>query len=127
RDGFMNFTDNYGDDPNYVGSSLRPTTFKTSSGVGTNRLSTLTEHEKWVGEVSSFASEMTSKDFEQATGLWKVLGRDAGHRDRFISNLSHNVAKVTSSDLRLKVYDLFSRVDKQLGDRLRSATEALRT
>jgi catalase len=106
RDGFMNFTDNYGDDPNYVGSSLHPTTFKATNATGTGLLSTLTEHEKWVGEVSSFTSEVGPEDYEQAAALWNVLGREPGHQDRYVSNVAHNVAQVTRSSLRLKVYGM---------------------
>ncbi len=45
RDGFMNFSENYGDDPNYVGSMLRPTTFETTARGG-GSTTTITEHEK---------------------------------------------------------------------------------
>lgn len=101
RDGFMNFGTNYGDDPNYVGSSLRPTKFETRMNV-----STITEHEKWVGEVVTFTSHVTDADFEQATGLWHVLGREPGHQDRFIENVSVSVQKVASKELRAKVYGM---------------------
>ena len=144
RDGFMNFTENYGDDPNYVGSMLHPTTFRASSlgarsGGG---LSTVTEHEKWAGEVSNFTSEVGPEDFEQATALWEVLGRDGKHQDRFVGNVADHVSKVTNSKLRMKVYgtyvdilyftrpdmiaivELFSHVSKDLGKRISAATEA---
>jgi len=110
RDGFMNFTDNYGDDPNYVGSTLRPTTFRTS-GLGARKgggLSTLTEHEKWIGEVSSFTSEVGPEDFEQAAALWQVLGREPGHQDRFVGNVAGHLSKATNSKLRVKVYGMCS-------------------
>lgn len=103
RDGFMNFSTNYGEDPNYVGSSLRPTTFAVSA-TGKPLGSTITEHEKWVGEVSTFTSTVHQDDFEQAKALWKVLGREPGHQDRYISNVSGNVKNVTSKELREKVY-----------------------
>lgn len=105
RDGFMNFTSNYGDDPNYVGSMLRPTTFKTS-GSGKPVVSSLTEHEKWVGEVSSYTSTVGPEDFEQATALWKVLGKTAGQQENFISNLSGNVAGVKNDELRGMVFGM---------------------
>ncbi|BCR85433.1 uncharacterized protein ACHE_20891A [Aspergillus chevalieri] len=125
RDGFMNFSSNYGDDPNYVGSSLRPTKFATSSATQTKPVaSTITEHEKWVGEVCSFTSTIDDADFEQAAGLWKVLGRDPGHQDRFIKNAASTVEGVGSKELRSKVYALFGRVDPKLGARLEAVTEA---
>lgn len=114
RDGFMNFTGNYGDDPNYVGSSLRPTHFATSSSSQANGTtqpcpvqSTITEHEKWVGEVCSYTSSIDDVDFEQAAGLWKVIGRDPGHQDRYIGNVSSTVQEVASKELRRKVYRMF--------------------
>lgn len=112
RDGFMNFTDNYGEDPNYVGSSLKPTHFATNTqngGLQTKSCpvtSTITEHEKWVGEVCTYTTSMEDADFEQAAGLWKVLGRDPGHQDRYIDNLSGAVSGVTSPELRKKVYGM---------------------
>ncbi|QKX59781.1 uncharacterized protein TRUGW13939_06923 [Talaromyces rugulosus] len=123
RDGFMNFSTNYGEDPNYVGSSLRPTTFAVSA-TGKPLGSTITEHEKWVGEISSFTSTVHQDDFEQARGLWKVLGREPGHQDRYISNVSGNIKNVTSKELREKVYYLYHCVDPQLGQRIKTATEA---
>jgi catalase len=110
RDGFMNFGTNYGDDPNYVGSSLKPTTFERKINT-----TTITEHEKWVGEVVTFTSQVTDADFEQATGLWHVLGRDPGHQERYIENVSASVQKVASKHLRVKVYGmLFSRMHLRL-------------
>lgn len=103
RDGFMNFSDNYGDDPNYVGSSLKPTAFAVNA-FGKPKASTITEHEKWVGEVCTFTSTLEHQDFEQATGLWRVLGREPGHQDRYIDNVSGHIKGVTSKQLREKVY-----------------------
>lgn len=114
RDGFMNFTDNYGEDPNYVGSSLKPTHFATSTqngGPNTQACpvtSTITEHEKWVGEVCTYTSTIQDADFEQPAGLWKVIGREPGHQDRYIDNLSGSVQGVTSKDLRKKVYGMLA-------------------
>ncbi|KAK9481889.1 catalase-domain-containing protein [Lipomyces starkeyi] len=124
RDGFMNFSENYGDDPNYVGSSLRPTTFATDSQGKGRVASTVTEHEKWVGEVCSFTSHIVEEDFEQAAALWEVLGRESGHQERFIGNVADHLRKVTDSRLRNMVYDMFSRVNSVLGDSLQIATEA---
>lgn len=47
RDGFINFSDNYGADPNYVGSSLQPTPFyQNVKGTKPEALSTMTEYEQ---------------------------------------------------------------------------------
>ncbi|KAJ4182989.1 catalase A [Fusarium falciforme] len=141
RDGFMNFGTNYGDDPNYIGSMLKPITFRTTAAGGTIS-PTFTNHEKWVGEVSNFTTTVGPEDFEQAIGLWKVLGRDKGHQERFIDNVADNVANVKNDKLRSMVYgksrshvlmivfsliDLFSRVDSDLGARIREAVELIRS
>lgn len=106
RDGFMNFTTNYSDDPNYVGSTLKPTTYKTAGNGRRGGLSTLTEHEKWTGEVSSFTSEIGPEDYEQAADLWEVLGREPGHQDRFVGNVADHLSKGKSSKLRVMVYGM---------------------
>lgn len=114
RDGFMNFTSNYGEDPNYVGSSLKPTHFATATqndGPSTKSCpvtSTITEHEKWVGEVCTYTTSIQDADFEQAAGLWKVIGREPGHQDRYVDNLSGSVQGVTNEDLRKKVYGMLT-------------------
>lgn len=100
RDGFMNFTDNYGADPNYVNASLKPTTFKHGGNVST----TISEHEKWVGEVTSFTSQMAPEDYEQATALWHVLGQQSGHQDRFIDNLAGHLSGAKNATIRSRVY-----------------------
>lgn len=101
RDGLMNLSSNYGEDPSYVNSSLQRTRFapKTTSPI--------TEHEKWVGEVCSFVTTSDEKDYEQATGLWKVIGREPGHQDRFVENVAGSVRKVKSKELREDVYGMF--------------------
>ncbi|KAK5989051.1 Catalase [Cladobotryum mycophilum] len=126
RDGFMNFTENYGDDPNYVGSMLRPTAFKPAgnAGQGFKLTSTFTEHEKWVGEVTNYTTEVGPEDFEQATAFWEVLGRQPGQQDNFVGNVAEHISGTTSPELRTKVYELFSHVDKELASRIRDATKA---
>lgn len=100
RDGFMNFSDNYGADPNYVNSSLKPTPIKNAGNVG----STITEHERWAGEVSSFTSEVGPEDYEQATALWRVLGGQEGHQERFVGNVAGHLAKARNATIRSRVY-----------------------
>jgi len=143
RDGLMRFDGNYGGDSNYVGSSLQPTKFyQDVKGVGPAELSLHTDHEKWAGEVSTYTSEITDKDFVQPRALWEVIGREPGHQDRLIDNLVSTVKGVKYPELRKAVYgmvpsrkywefyyeandgaDLFSRVDKELGSKLQKRTE----
>lgn len=143
RDGAMRFDDNYGGDPNYVGSSLQPTKFyQEVKNSGAARLSGLTEHEKWVGEVTNFQSHITDDDFVQPAALWEVIGREPGHQDRTIANLAGHIKNVRSPQLRNAVYGmwttvlyitlpftdiyvgLFAKVNADLGERLKKATEA---
>lgn len=105
RDGKMNFSDNYGADPNYTGSSLKPTKFyQDIKGLGPNSISTLTEHEKWVGEVTNFETYMTDDDYEQPAALWEVIGREPGHQERFFGNVAAHLNQVHSDRLRNDVY-----------------------
>lgn len=101
----MRFDDNYGGDPNYVGSSLQPTKFyQNVKGTQAGALSLHTEHEKWVGEVLSYTSHVTDEDFVQPAQLWEVIGRDPGHQDRFVGNVAVHLKGVKSPDLRKAVY-----------------------
>jgi catalase len=125
RDGKMRFDDNYGGDPNYVNSSLQPTKFYPDvKGVSPASLSLHTEHEKWVGEVTTYTSHIDENDFIQPAALWEVIGREQGHQDRTIDNLAGSISGVISPQLRNAVYDLFSRVNQDLGARVKKATEA---
>ena len=108
RDGLMNFSDNYGSDPNYVGSSLKPTKFyQDIKDIGPKTLSTLTEHEKWVGEVINFTTHVTDEDFVQPAALWKVIKKEPGHQERFFGNIAVHLSKVKSDQLRHEVYGRF--------------------
>lgn len=144
RDGKMRFDGNYGSDPNYVGSSLKPTRFyQDVKGCRPESVGVLTEHEKWVGEVCSFQSELSDDDFVQPAALWNTIGREPGHQERTIGNLAHHIRGVKYPELRSGVYGtcstpslihyrpeltciaLFSRVNADLGHRLKEVTEAL--
>lgn len=101
----MRFDDNYGGDPSYVGSWLKPTKFyqdvKTTSPEA---LSIHTDHEKWVGEVLAHTSQITDADFVQPAALWEIIGRETGHQDRVIENLVDSVKGVKHPELRKAVY-----------------------
>jgi hypothetical protein len=101
----MNFSNDYGADPNYVGSSLQPTQFyQDVKGVKASALSTFTEHEKWTGEVCTFQSHVTDEDFVQPAALWDVIGREAGHQQRFFGNVAIHLCQVKHPSLRQAVY-----------------------
>lgn len=105
RDGKMRFDDNYGGDPNYVGSSIKPTKFyQDVKGISPAALSLHTEHENWAGEVAAYTSEIKDEDFVQPAALWDVIGRETGHQDRLIENLVGSVKDVRYPGLRKAVY-----------------------
>jgi catalase len=77
RDGFMNFKGNYGPDPNYVRSTLRPLKYGPAT-VG---------HDHWVGKVTAFTSEVTDEDFVQPRAMWEMFGR-TGQQETVVKNIS---------------------------------------
>ncbi|KAJ5337322.1 uncharacterized protein N7506_005344 [Penicillium brevicompactum] len=124
RDGAMRMDGNYGGDPNYVGSSIQPTTFYQDVKKTTPQALNLSgEHEKWVGEVSAFTSHIVDDDFVQPAELWEVIGRDPGHQERVIENLVGSLIRVRYPELRKAVYSLFSRVNQDLGSKVQKRTE----
>jgi catalase len=113
RDGFMNFTKNYGGDPNYIGTKIKPVTFiggqssePTSVGKTANAQShqgiTL-DHAQISTPVSAF-TEVTDKDFVQAIALWKIMAGQEGAQERFINNVSAHISDVTEQWIRKEAY-----------------------
>lgn len=107
RDGKMNFTNNYGGDPNYTGSKIKQTKFvapKQSAGSRAEAevLHSLDRAE--VGAPLSFASEVTDKDFEQATALWRLMGKQEGAQLRLVNNAAAHVSGVKAKWIRDEVY-----------------------
>lgn len=104
----MRMDGNYGGDPNYVGSSIQPTTFYQDVKKTTPQALNLSgEHEKWVGEVSAFTSHIVDDDFVQPAELWEVIGRDPGHQERVIENLVGSLIRVRYPELRKAVYSAY--------------------
>lgn len=83
RDGFMNATANYGGDPNYVRSALKPVKFQGNigaSGVG---------HDHWImGRVAGYTSEVEDEDFEQPRAFWNMLSGQSGQQEHLIDNVA---------------------------------------
>jgi hypothetical protein len=88
RDGLMNFGDNYGADPNYVRSSLRPIHFQGK--VGANGYAA-GGHEEWVGAVSGFTTEVTDEDFVQPKMFWDMLAPQPGQQEHFVYNVTQHL------------------------------------
>ncbi|KAF3012978.1 peroxisomal catalase A [Neopestalotiopsis sp. 37M] len=115
RDGLMAINGNYGANPNYP-SSFRPMTYRPAKAVNT-------PHEQWTGAViSDMFDEIKPHDYEQATGLWNVLGKQPGQQENFINNVAGHLA-AARPETRKGTYDLFSRVDEKLGAAIKEATE----
>ena len=107
----MRFDDNYGSDPNYVGSSLKSTRFyQDMKGSTPKALSLLSEHEKWVGDIVSYVSHISDDDFIQPAALWDVIGRQPGHQERTVGNIAAHLKSVKSSKLRNDVYGMLPLV-----------------
>lgn len=119
RDGFMNFTDNYGSDPNYVGSQLKPVSFKASNVpqqvrangaeikqiVNTLPPPTLDMVSATTLYPVRSASELADLDYEQPRALWQnVMAKQEGAQARFVQTLAGHVAGVKNSQLRSDVY-----------------------
>ncbi|KAL8748219.1 MAG: hypothetical protein Q9190_000038 [Brigantiaea leucoxantha] len=124
RDGFMNFTPNYGTDPNYIGTRLKPVKFSSkhqdpdssavwqessNQGLDKARLQNKSTETKTADHVQfstpvAVASKVEDKDFEQATALWHIMGKQEGAQSRFVDNLSAHVSGVETKWLRQDVY-----------------------
>ena len=105
RDGAMNATSNYGGDPSYVRSSLRPVNFRGK--VGANGFA-IGGHDEWAGRVVGFASDLTDDDFVQPRLLWdKVLARQPGQQDHLVYNVSQSLKDVMP-DIQERAYSEFS-------------------
>jgi catalase len=70
---------NYGGDPDYVFSELRP--------VRASRRVQLPTHEHFAGEVTSFATQFSDRDFGQARQLWKIICAEEGGEAQFLRNI----------------------------------------
>ncbi|ETI21528.1 hypothetical protein G647_07875 [Cladophialophora carrionii CBS 160.54] len=118
RDGFMNFSANYGAEPNYVNSSIHPTGFHDAA-----RSEYKPTEEVLTGPVV-FTSEITDEDFKQPRALWNNVFSEE-EQESFVNNISGNIAAVKRDWLREKVFDLFRRVDQSLGDRIEEAVNKI--
>jgi catalase len=150
----MNFTHNYGVDPNYIGSTLKPVRYMEKLGPNNLNDKTQTAAPDHSMEQPKAKSQdhaqhttpspvftvVTEKDFEQATALWTLMGKQDGAQNRFVGNAAAHIAGVTTRDLRERAYgmsflrssgsnlltrliEMFGKVDKQLGEKLRKTAE----
>ncbi|KAI0003935.1 heme-dependent catalase [Xylariaceae sp. FL0662B] len=83
------------------------------------------DEECWVGPVVDWQSEVVDADFDQARKFWQdELGSQTGQQENFINNVANHL-RSASSDVRTKTYEMFTRVDPDLGQRIQDATEGM--
>ncbi len=54
--------------------------------------------------------------------LWQVLGRTPGQQENFVGNVAGHLC-AAKEPVRRKAYEMFRRVDRELGRRIEKATE----
>ncbi|KAJ8132315.1 hypothetical protein O1611_g1310 [Lasiodiplodia mahajangana] len=114
RDGAMAVNGNYGANPNYPSTS-QPLTYKSVAKA----------HEVWAGEVvKDLFGEAKPEDYEQANGLWRVLGRTNDQQANFVHNVASHLSGARQ-DIRHRTYGMFSRVSKDLGQMITVETEKI--
>ena len=109
RDGRMNFTNNYGGDPNYIGAKIKPMNFvaqKQGEGARMDEQNIHTLDRAPAGVPVSFSSQVTDKDFEQATGLWHLMGKQDGAQLRLVNNVAAHVSGAKEKWIRNEVYGM---------------------
>ncbi|KAK6531116.1 hypothetical protein TWF281_007941 [Arthrobotrys megalospora] len=121
RDGLMTFTDNYGGDPNYVGSDLKP--IKYTGRVGAHGYQ-VGGHEEWIGSVVGFTSEVVDDDFAQARMFWDMLGKQGGQQEHLVYNVSCHL-KGAIPQVQEKALEMFSNVYPVIAERIKVSIDNL--
>ncbi|CRK36215.1 hypothetical protein BN1723_015068 [Verticillium longisporum] len=116
RDGAMAVDGNGGAAPGYEA---------TASSLAYKPVRAVSGHERWEGEaVEAVFAEVGPEDYVQAAGLWAVLGRTQGQQENYVGNVSGHLAGAEEGTRR-RVYEMFGKVDGELGRRIEAATEKL--
>ncbi|KAH7308117.1 catalase P2 [Stachybotrys elegans] len=105
RDGPGTMNGNYGGDPDYIFSELRPVSFSKRVQVPT--------HEHWNGQVEAFSTSVTDNDFVQARQLWHIICKEKNGKNQFLRNILPTLHGVPTR-LRSQVFEYFGRVDAEL-------------
>ncbi|UKZ83251.1 hypothetical protein TrVFT333_011058 [Trichoderma virens FT-333] len=109
RDGPGTMNGNYGSDPDYVFSELRP--------VAQSARAQMPLHEHWAGQVTPFATSLTDKDFEQARKLWEIICKEPNGKEQLLHNILPTLVDIPES-LRKEVLKYLGRVDQSLKEYL---------
>jgi catalase len=137
RDGAMNFTSNYGGEPNYVNSRISKMEYKGHASIAMREdeagakskvlevtpLSQESDYLEYESHATTFTTEVTDEDFVQPRALWAVMGKQDGAQARFVDNVAAHVAEVEQQWLREDVYTMFAKVDGKLGSAIKKAAE----
>jgi catalase len=114
RDGVMSVNGNYGSNPNYP-SSYRKLNYKPVNPTNS--------HDSWSQKlVNDVFAEVSDVDFIQPSQLWDVLGKTEGQQENFIYNVAVHLW-AARKETRERTYEMFSRVNKDLGQSIRTETE----
>jgi catalase len=68
--------------------------------------------------------QVTDEDFVQPAALWEVIGRTPGQQDNLVRNVSRHLC-AAKEPTRKRTYEMFSRINKDLGGRIEKETEKL--
>ncbi|KAI0175287.1 catalase [Pestalotiopsis sp. NC0098] len=112
RDGPGTMNGNYGGDPDYVFSELKPMAYAERVRVPT--------HETWSGNVTAFATSVTDRDFVQARELWRIICQEPKGKEQFLHNIVPTLKDIPSK-LQQQVIEYFGRVDGDLRTCLQGA------
>lgn len=104
RDGRARIDGNYGGDPDYIRSELRPVRLGSRHAVPA--------HEQWHGKVQVYSTGVTEKDWEQPRILWEMIQKE-GAAEEFMDNICPTLADV-NEHLREQVYGMFNPYQKLL-------------
>ncbi|CCK68079.1 catalase A KNAG_0A04000 [Huiozyma naganishii CBS 8797] len=119
RDGPMNVDGNFGSEPNYYSTNCKYQFIQQDRPIQQHQ-------EVWQGPAIPYhwATSAGDIDYVQPRALYqKVLAKQPGAQERLAHNVGVHVANACSG-IQERVFEMFSRVDPQLGNRIREiATE----
>ncbi|CCF58445.1 hypothetical protein KAFR_0E02930 [Kazachstania africana CBS 2517] len=119
RDGPMNIDGNFGSEPNYYATNTNYQFIQQDRPIQ--------EHQEvWHGPAIPYhwKTDAGDIDFVQATDLYrKVLSKQEGAQERQAHNIGIHAA-AASPEIQERVIQMFTRVDKELGDNVRKVINA---
>ncbi|CAB4255055.1 similar to Saccharomyces cerevisiae YDR256C CTA1 Catalase A, breaks down hydrogen peroxide in the peroxisomal matrix formed by acyl-CoA oxidase (Pox1p) during fatty acid beta-oxidation [Maudiozyma barnettii] len=121
RDGAMNVNGNFGSESNYYNTNSKYEFLEQSRPIQ--------EHQEiWKGPAIPYewVTSAGDVDFIQATNLYrKVLSKQDGAQGRLAHNVATHAANCKSTDMQKRVVDMFTRVDQQLGNDIKTEISSI--